>query len=331
MIHKRRYKVADINAEFNTYFALDNSKEYFLFKTSGSEGKQKNVFIETGVFFSNFKKYLSFFNIQSGADIILTSKVSDNHPYAFGIVSTFSDTNHSDDIKELIGLINSGKKYIFSTPSFFINFKDFMKLDRSQVIVLTGEDVPSALRKWFNNNKLTVYQSFGMSEALNIGIKDLNNDEYTFIDTHIKIDDGMLYSPYLCSYIISESSVTEVYRSYRLGDSIESHGKTFKFLERDANIAKINENKVSLKEIENFLLTLKEIKDCAIIKNKVKDLDELQLFHVSDLSQKQIEDLIIKHFNSVNHVPKKIIKLESIPLTEMGKKDISFLRTNYAN
>lgn len=324
------YTIRDIN-NIHSLNIPEDYGVYYLFKTSGTDGKQKYVYILRDRFLSNFKKYLSFFGIQSGSDIVLTSKLSDSHPYAFGIYSTYNDIHHSHDIKESIKNINSGVPWIFSTPSFFMNFKHFMNLSRDQKIVLTGEDVPLWLKIWFNENRIEVYQSYGMSEALNIGIKKLNDDYYDFIDTHIKIKDRFIYSPYLCSFVISENSFNEVHEGYEFSDSIELVGNRFKFLERDSSIVKINEEKISLAALQDKLQLIESLRDCSIFKSRkiTEGFDEIVMVHTSHLSDKEIENIIIDIFKNVNYIPKKIIKVENIPLTDMGKRDISKIRNEY--
>ena len=50
------------------------------------------------------------------------------------------------------------------------------------------------------------------------------------------------------------------------------------------------------------------------------------MFYVSDLNKKEIENKILNHFKNNNYIPKIIIKIDSIPLTKLGKKDILKLK-----
>lgn len=320
----KTYNQSLVLNEFNYSIKDDN---YYLFKTSGTTGKQKNVFIKVDCFINNFKKYVKFFNFNYEDKFLITSKISSNHPYAFGIYSVTQNLFFSDNIKHTIAEMNKSS-VIFSTPSFFINFKNFIKNNPNQKIILTGEEIPLSLKKYFNDNNLNVYQSFGMTESLNIGVKKINDDFYSFIDDKIIIEDNYIYSPYLCSYII-EDELIEINQKYLLSDSFKIENNKFMFLQRDINIAKINEEKISLKMINDFLFNLEEIIDVVIFKNKNNDLDEINLFYVSSLSELEIKNKILKHFNNSNYIPKNFYKLDNIPITDLGKKDILKLRNEY--
>ena len=254
--------------------------------------------------------------------------MSVDHPYAFGIYSVINDVIFYENIKNNIKEIKN-IDIIFSTPSFFINFIDFIEINKNQKIIFTGEEIPVSLKKYLNEIGADVYQSFGMSECLNIGIKKMNDDFYSFIDENITIKDNHIYSPYLCSYIIENDTLREVEKKYRLSDAITLKDGAFSFLERNSEIAKINENKISLKMISNFLFSIKKINDLVIFKSKKNDLDEINLFYVSDLNEKEIENKILENFNNYDYVPKNIYKVEKIPITDLGKKDILKLKDEY--
>ena len=168
-----------------------------------------------------------------------------------------------------------------------------------------------------------------MTESLNIGLKKMIDNDYMYIDDKIKIIDNYIYSPYLCSYILENNNLIKVTDKYKLSDNVVVNENKFSFLERNAEIAKINEEKVSLKMISNFLLSQKDINDLAIFKTKKNDLDQINLFIVSVLDKKSIEMMLVKEFNNINYIPKNIYKIDNIPITDLGKKDISKLINEY--
>lgn len=311
---------------FEQYNYQINEDDYYLFKTSGSEGIQKNILIRKNVFINNFKKYVESLKINLNQKILTTSKMSTEHPYAFGLYSVINDLMFYENIKYGIEEIQK-VDVIFSTPSFFINFKKFIKLNNNQKIIFTGEEMPINLKNDLKD--YNVYQSFGMTEALNIGLKEMNDDYYSFIDEKIKIEDNYIYSPYLCSYIFQNNSLSIINEKYLLSDSIKIKNNKFYFLERESEIAKINEEKISLKMISNFLFSLNEIKDLVIFKDKKNELDQINLFYVSELKENQIAEKILKYFNNNNYIPQRIIKIKEIPLTKLGKKDILKLKNEY--
>ena len=311
------------------FFYDVNEDNYYLFKTSGSEGIQKKILIKRDVFINNFKKYLKSFSFDFKKDtFLITSKISDEHPYAYGIYSIIPNLIFHENIKYKINQINESADVIFTTPSFFINFKDFLKIKKNQKIIFTGEEIPNHLKLYFNDNHITSYQSFGMTESLNIGIKDINDDFYSFIDDKISIKDNYIYSPYLCSYII-DNELREIKDKYLLTDSIKIENNKFMFLERDINVVKINEEKISLKEINDFLFSLNKIQDLIIFKTKNNGFDIINLFYVSNLNENEIKNIIIEKFKNVNYIPQNIYKVDFIPITDLGKKDLLKLRNEY--
>lgn len=323
MLTKKIYNKKNFLEEFDLEIEDD---EYFLFKTSGSEDKQKNVLVKKNIFIENLSLYVKKLEISKDQKVLITSKASSEHPYAFGLSLIIDNLIFYENIKDKINEI-SNVDVIFSTPSFFINFKDFIKINKKQKIIFTGEEIPYHLKEELID--FNIYQSFGMTECLNIGIKKLKDENYTFLTEEMKIEDNYFYSPYLSSYVLEKDILKKIEDRYLLSDSIRVHGNSFCFLERGDDFAKINEEKISLKTINNFFLSIKEIKDFVIFKNKKNDLDELNFFHVSSLNKSEIEKLIINYFNNINYVPKNIYKLDYIPITDLGKKDILKLKNDY--
>lgn len=300
--------------------------EYFLFKTSGSEGNQKSVLLKTDSFIKNFKKYVESLGIDSNDKILITSKMTVEHPYAFGLHKVIDNIIFYENIKYKLKEMKN-VDVIFTTPSFFLNFKKFFKINTNQKVIFTGEEIPFTLKEELKD--FDIYQSFGMTESLNIGLKKMIDNDYMYIDDKIKIIDNYIYSPYLCSYILENNNLIKVTDKYKLSDNVVVNENKFSFLERNAEIAKINEEKVSLKMISNFLLSQKDINDLAIFKTKKNDLDQINLFIVSVLDKKSIEMMLVKEFNNINYIPKNIYKIDNIPITDLGKKDISKLINEY--
>ena len=320
---KNIYSKYSFFKQFNLEIEEDN---YYLFKTSGSEGNQKNVLIKCNVFINNFKKYIESLNIDITRRTLITSKMSTDHPYAFGLYSVMNDIIFYENIKDKIKYI-SEVDIIFTTPSFFINFKDFIKINKKQKIIFTGEEIPDSLKKELKD--YNIYQSFGMTEALNIGIKKINDYYYDFIDDKINIENNYLFSPYLCSYIIENNYLSKIKDQYLISDYVEVKENKFCFLERESQIAKINEEKISLKMISNYLFSLKEIKDLVVFKTKKDYFDEINLFYSSSLTVQEVKKLLLERFQDINYIPKNIIKIDYIPITDLGKKDISKLINEY--
>jgi hypothetical protein len=321
---KATYGKENFLKEFGHEIAED---EYFLFKTSGTEGNQKEILIKKNILIDNFNLYIKSLDIKIDEKILITSKISIDHPYAFGLFTVIEDIIFFESIKEKISKINK-MDVIFTTPSFFINFKDFIKVNKKQKIIFTGEEMPSFLKEELID--FNVYQSFGMSEALNIAVKKINEKNYNFISENIKIDsDNYLYSPYLCSYIIENNHIKQIKNKYLLTDKVILENNGFSFLERSSFIAKINDERISINEISNFLFSKNDIKDLIMFKNKKNELDMINLFYVSNIEVEKIKEMILNKFNNINYLPNNIIKVEKIPINDFGKKDILKLINDY--
>jgi hypothetical protein len=161
-------------------------------------------------------------------------------------------------------------------------------------------------------------------------IKTYVAKNYFTIPVNDKIDnDNYLYSPYLSSYIIENNSLKEIKDRYLLTDKVILDNGGFSFSERSSFIAKINEEKISLKEISDFLFSKKEIKDLVVFKTKKNELDVINLFYISNIEIENLKEIILKKFNNINYLPKNIMKVENIPINSLGKKDISKIINDY--
>lgn len=304
---------------------------FFKFKTSGTEGKSKIIFSEVNISKTAFKLFLNHFGIQKGTKLVLTSKITDNHIYGSCIKKVCEENdyilfNDSEELKNNVSFINQGIQYIFTTPSFLINFKDFIKLNKNQIIILTGEKIPQKLYDDLISKELQAYESFGSTEAFLIGTKKINEDYYTFFNENINYDSGFLYSPYVSKYVIFNDEFIINDGKVKLTDDIEVIDRKFRFIQRDSNIVKINEETISLKDISDFLEKQKTISDFCVFKINKNDFEQIILFHTSFLSENDVKKMIYHNFKNFNYIPKFIYKIDKFPLTLIGKKDISELK-----
>jgi acyl-coenzyme A synthetase/AMP-(fatty) acid ligase len=303
----------------------DKKSDYYLFKTSGTTGQSKYIFHKTDSFHQSYLDYIKHYNLNKNDKVLLTSNYDEDGVYSFGMHYLLQDNLiiKDNDVKQKVKRINEAN-LVFTTPSFMMTFKEYIKPEPHQKFFIGGEAVTTVLKNYFEDFKIDVEEFYGASECSITAYKKLEDEYFNLTNSSIKLIENKIYSPYVCSYIKDGKKIIKIDDHIELSDQIEiKDNNKFKFLNRNAELAKINDQLVSLKEISDFLLTIKEIKDLCLFKTKKDELDIINLFFKSDtLENNDIKDLIIKHFNYVRYIPKNIFKIEDFPLTLMGKKDV---------
>ena len=203
------------------------------------------------------------------------------------------------DINLFIKNINQEKcDYLFCTPSFLWNFKDYLKFDKIKKIQLSGEFISPQLEQYFLNEfKNTILiNHYGSSETFGIGygllgekLKIINNGEIKQ-----KKDDFYFQSPYTRNNNIE-----------KLSDILLIERNEFKILGRNnLDFIKKNGKKINLLLLKRLLLNLNIIDLSFEIINNI--FEDFNLHVITSLSEKEIRNEIYSKLGN-EYQPIKII------------------------
>ena len=315
-----------IKERYGDHIDLPEDILYFPFMTTGTEGMRKTIFMQVEGIATMFKKVFKHANY-NGEKVLVTAPP--DHAYLACLKTVTDNIVYDYEVNNLIKHINNNEvKYIFSVPSFIWNFKDHLKINKEQILLLGGEVISPNLFDHLKSQEVNCYHFFGSSEYSLIGVKKMEDEYYDFLSDDVDIkEDGHIYSPYMCKGFINEKEFIKVGNPYKPGDIFEVKGRQFKFISRADSVAKINGNSVSLTDINKMLGENKKILDFVLFKTNLNnELDELALVYVGEIEEEEIKKYILDYFNNFNYLPKKIKKIEKFPLAGAGKKDMIKVR-----
>lgn len=320
---KERLTAEQIKNKYNV--TVSNETTYFVSESTGTEGAKKTIFMKINALTKVFE--LLFKHIDYKGEKILAT-APPNNVYSSSIYLGSQNLVTAFEVNDLVKYINNNEvKYIFSAPSFILNFKDHIKFNKDQTLLLTGEVINSTLYDHLKEKNVNCYHFFGSSEYTIVGIKKMEDEYYTFISDEIDIKDEHLYSPYLSEGFIKDDAYYEIKSPYKLNDLCEVKDRKFKFVSRADNFAKINGHSVSMIEINKLLFENKKIFDHVLFKiNSPEELDKLALVYVGEIEQNELKDYILDYFKNFQYLPEKILKIDKFPNSLLGKKDMALIR-----
>jgi acyl-coenzyme A synthetase/AMP-(fatty) acid ligase len=304
---------------------VSDETTYFASETTGTEGAKKTIFMKTNALTKVFELLFKHINYK-GEKILATAPP--NNVYSSSIYLGSQNLVTAFEVNDLVKYINNNKvKYIFSAPSFILNFKDHININKDQVLMLTGEVINATLHDYLKEKNINCYHFFGSSEYTIVGIKKFEDEYYQFISDDISIEDDKLYSPYVSAGFIKDDVFYEITNPCKLNDVCEVNGRKFKFVSRVDNFAKIHGHSVSIIEINKSLSENKKIVDFVVFKTNTPDeLDRLALVYTGDISEQELKDYILNYFNNFHYAPEKIMKIDKFPNSLLGKKDMALIR-----
>lgn len=177
--------------------------------------------------------------------------------------------------------------------------------------------------------KTTLVQLYGSTETGGIAIRR-DNDTYWHPLKNVSLYEhsaGLLQvsSPFISPYIYNNGLFAKNSLPFTLSDIIELKKDKFSIIGRSGEIAKLGGKRLSLIEIEKTLESIGGI-DEALVQieyspNKLRG-ETLTLFLVGDenkVEKSTIKKLLHEYFGGI-HVENKIVFIECIPKTAIGKK-----------
>lgn len=223
----------------------------------------------------------------------------------------------NDDLKTFIkNLMYERCDYLFCTPSFLWNVKEYIPLHKMKKIQLAGEYVSPFLSERFLSlmqPHQNIINHYGTSETFGIGYSKLGEDFHIIKSGEISQKEQHFYF---------KSSYTRSAETEELSDILQLSESGFSILGRNnLNFIKKNGKKINLLALRESLFSLPIIDISFKHYNDNFGFEEFDLYLISDTVS---ENYIRKHIDSFfdgNYQPRNIYFLKSF---EKTKNDIKF-------
>jgi hypothetical protein len=195
-------------------------ERFFYFTTSGTTKKKGDA---DKAFKYSKERYFSFIE-----DILIPETYIEKNDTVLGLTTISGNRHiHGSNIQSMCrilklkfyrntkdyilfkNLINDGKiSYLFCTPSFIFETKDFINFKKIKKIQLVGENITDNMKDFLLNkifdSRQIITNNYGSTETNSIGYKFLGEDYFKLIKNsrfEIKDQDTFFYSPYICNDI----------------------------------------------------------------------------------------------------------------------------------
>lgn len=238
---------------------------------------------------------------------------------------------------EIVNLCASKPTLCITNPVFIramLRLREDINLSQTLFISSSGPLEPHEASAFEEKYSTRLTQLYGSSETGGIAIRSHGNSVWSPLEgVKISSDEGLLCveSPFISQWIFDQS-FTKITSPHRTTDIIESVDGGFKITGRSSELVKIGGKRLSIVEIETFLEKMEGIDEAlGFVEYHPEQLrgESLTLYLVGD--ETKIHKTILKkalhdYFGGI-HIESKIIMVETIQKTAMGKKIRSRLVT----
>ena len=239
---------------------------------------------------------------------------------------------------EIVNLCASKPTLCITNPVFIramLRLREGANLSQTLFISSSGPLEPHEALAFEEKYSTRLTQLYGSSETGGIAIRSGGNSIWTPLDgVSISSDEGLLCveSPFLSQWVFDQS-FTKITSPHRTTDIIESVEGGFKITGRSSELVKIGGKRLSIVEIETFLEKMEGIEEAlGFVEYHPQQLrgESLTLYLAGD--ETKIHKTLLKkalhdHFGGI-HIESKIVMVEKIEKTAMGKKIRSRLVTS---
>lgn len=239
---------------------------------------------------------------------------------------------------EIVNLCASKPTLCITNPVFIramLRLREGVNLSQTLFISSSGPLEPHEALAFEEKYSTRLTQLYGSSETGGIAIRSGGNSIWTPLDgVSISSDEGLLCveSPFLSQWVFDQS-FTKITSPHRTTDIIESVEGGFKITGRASELVKIGGKRLSIIEIETFLEKMEGIEEAlGFVEYHPEQLrgESLTLYLAGD--ETKIHKTLLKkalhdHFGGI-HIESKIVMVEKIEKTAMGKKIRSRLVTS---
>lgn len=299
-------------------------------KTSGSTGTPKDILVEKERMMQSAKLTCSFLGLEQGDKALLcmsldyiAGKMMIVRALVAGL-DLYLITPNGNPLKETNTSFDFAAMIPMQVYNSLQSGVEKERLRNVKNLLIGGgaiDPILAAELKLFPNN---VYSSYGMTETLShIALRKLNGDDIT--ENYIPLD-GVALSLSEDNTLIIDAPLVSAEKLY-INDVAEI-GKdgSFRIIGRRDNVVNSGGVKIQIEEVEMLLKPFISVPFAISSLPDVKFGEILVLVVENKFDIRQIEEKLPAYY-----LPKKIIEIEAIPLTETGKISRSVLKEMILN
>jgi O-succinylbenzoic acid--CoA ligase len=293
---------------------LLNEQEKISFRTSGSTGDAKKIWLKKSVLIASAQKTLDFFNISEGdtAALILPAQFIGG---AMLLVRSLIGGLHLHLYEPALCPIGvTSVDFISCTPAQFIALCKAQQFTAFQgTILLGGSSLPAGI----DSKKLNVFVGYGMTEtASHVALRSIYDDHYTAMD-------GVTFSEREGALVIDAPHL-EIYNMITK-DEIELIDKTsFRFKGRLDDAINSGGLKIQPLEIEQYFS--REGLEVYVSSIPHEEFGEAVVLVTQSRMSKEILEQILKDLPK-NKRPKFQLNVQQYPQVSNGKIDRKSIRS----
>lgn len=293
---------------------LLNEQEKISFRTSGSTGDAKKIWLKKSVLIASAQKTLDFFNISEGdtAALILPAQFIGG---AMLLVRSLIGGLHLHLYEPALCPIGvTSVDFISCTPAQFIALCKAQQFTAFQgTILLGGSSLPAGI----DSKKLNVFVGYGMTEtASHVALRSIYDDHYTAMD-------GVTFSEREGALVIDAPHL-EIYNMITK-DEIELIDKTsFRFKGRLDDAINSGGLKIQPLEIEQYFS--REGLEVYVSSIPHEEFGEAVVLVTQSRMSKEILEQILKDLPK-NKRPKFQLNVQQYPQVSNGKIDRNSIRS----
>ena len=287
---------------------LLNEQEKISFRTSGSTGDAKKIWLKKSVLIASAQKTLDFFNLSEGdtAALILPAQFIGG---AMLLVRSLIGGLHLHLYEPTLCPIGvTSVDFISCTPAQFIALSKAQQFTAFQgTILLGGSSLPGGI----DSKKLNVFVGYGMTEtASHVALRSIYDDHYTGMD-------GVTFSEREGALVIDAPHL-EI-RNMITKDEIELIDKTsFRFKGRLDDTINSGGLKIQPLEIEQYFS--REGLEVYVSSIPHEEFGEAVVLVTQSMMSKEMVDHILKDLPK-NKRPKFQLNVQQYPQVSNGKID----------
>jgi acyl-coenzyme A synthetase/AMP-(fatty) acid ligase len=306
-----------------------------LFFTSGTSGYPIGVVKSESQLMNECRVHCEWLMHYNFEQCVVSVPFFHIYGYLFGLAIPLSmglDVVTKEDFlpHEILKLSKAKRTLCITNPVFIramVRLNGEINLKDSLFICSSGPLESSEAKKFEEKYSTRLVQLYGSSETGGIAIRHGGEELWRPLDgVSISENDGKLCvsSPFLSTHLFDEK-FEPIDDPFETTDIVEIQENRFKIIGRASELVKIGGKRLSMIEIESFLESMEGVDEALGFVEYHPDLlrgETLTLYLVGDGSK--IEKTVLKkrlhdQFGGI-HIESKIIMVDGLPKTALGKK-----------
>ncbi|WP_110311671.1 AMP-binding protein [Dysgonomonas alginatilytica] len=287
-------------------------------QTSGSTGIPKEMFVEKSKMMQSAQLTCSFLGLKKGDSALLCMSLDYIAGKMVAVRALVAELDLYPVLPSGNPLKNIHKEFSFAAMIPLQVFNSLQsdtekkRLSNIKNLIIGGGSIDPQIEEAVKDFPHKVYSTYGMTETLShIALRRLNGKEasdhyYPFDSVTLSLSEDnalIIDAPLVSNERLYTNDIVEIYED-----------KSFRIIGRKDNIINSGGVKIQIEEIEALLRPA--------LKNgfAITSLPDPKFGEIVVLAtEKEIDKNIISNLLPVYFIPKKIIKVSKIPLTETGK------------